>query len=150
VTTAVNAGWTVRIDRMEIALAVGIYDDELAPQKVWVSLAASGHTSAAPQHIGQCIDYEPLCRWLTEDWPRSPHTPLLETRINELLARVFTLDARVSQVWAGLYKERMSRQSLAVGIERQMTRAEFVASLAPSHPGATQAEAPQALAASAC
>jgi len=124
----VNAEWTVRIDRMEISLAVGIYEDEQAPQKVWVSLTATGQAQARPQHIGQCIDYEPLCRWLAEEWPRSPHTPLLETRLNELLAHVFTLDARVTRVWAGLYKERMSRQSLAVGIERQMTRAEFAAS----------------------
>ncbi len=137
----VKAEWTVRIERMEIALAVGIYADELAPQKVWVSLAATGRADAAPQHIGQCIDYEPLCRWLAEEWPNSPHTPLLETRLNELLAQVFTLDSRVTQVWAGLYKERMSRQSLAVGIERQMTRAEF----AESAVAAPQAALPAAV-----
>jgi dihydroneopterin aldolase len=50
---------------------------------------------------------------------------LLETRINELLARVFSLDRRVETAWVGLYKQRMSRQAVAVGIERSATRAEF-------------------------
>ncbi|UUZ76987.1 hypothetical protein LP414_06230 [Polaromonas sp. P1(28)-13] len=53
--------------------------------------------------------------------------PLLETRINQLLGFVFGLDERVENVWAGLYKHRMSRQAVAVGIERCTTRVEFEA-----------------------
>ena len=122
-----NASWTVRVERLEIRLPVGIYADELEPQPVWVSLAASGMAPASPQALDQCFDYEPLCRWLTRTWPRTPHTPLLETRINELCAFVFGLDERLQTVWVGLYKERMSRDAVAVGIERQVTRLEFEA-----------------------
>lgn len=112
---------------MEIHLPVGIYADELEPQPLWVSLTASGSASAAPRSLDQCFDYEPLCHWLGHVWPRTPHTPLLETRINQLLGFLFGLDARVQTAWIGLYKQRMSRQAVAVGIERCATRVEFEA-----------------------
>ena len=120
-----NTNWTIKIDRMEIRLPVGIYADELEPQTVWVSLTATGAAQASPQSIDQCLDYDPLCHWLTDVWPHTPHTPLLETRINQLLVRVFNLDPRVETTWVGLYKQRLSRQAVLVGIERSMTRAEF-------------------------
>lgn len=122
-----NALWTIMIERMEIHLPVGIYEDEQSPQPLWVSLKASAMASASPSSLGQCLDYEPLCHWLTQVWQHTPHTPLLETRINELLAFVFALDKRVSNVWVGLYKQRVSRQALAVGMERNATRVEFEA-----------------------
>lgn len=125
-----NATWTIRVDRLEISLPVGIYADELAPQALWVSLTATGGASAAPGSIDQCFDYEPLCHWLTEVWPRTAHTPLLETRINQLLGFLFGLDPRLESAWVGLYKQRMSRKALAVGIERSTTRAEFAAGVA--------------------
>ncbi len=70
---------------------------------------ATGMAPASPGSLGQCFDCEPLCRWLSDEWPRTPHTPLLEARINQLLAFLFGLDARVQTVWVGLYKQRMSR-----------------------------------------
>lgn len=120
-----NALWTVKVDRMEVNLPVGIYADEVAPQPLWVSLTATGMASATPDELGDCFDYEPLCHWLTQVWPATPHTRLLETRMNELMAFVFDLDARVNEVWVGLYKQRLSRNALAVGMERSATRAEF-------------------------
>lgn len=110
---------------MKIHLPVGIYAHELDPQPVWVSLTASGVASASPRSLDQCFDYEPLCHWLTEVWPRTPHTPLLETRVNQLLGFVFGQDERLENVWVGLYKQGMSRQAVAVGIERCSTRVEF-------------------------
>ena len=122
---------------MEIRLPVGIYPDELEPQTVWISLTATGAAQASPQAIDQCLDYEPLCHWLTDVWPHTPHTPLLETRINQLLGRVFSLAPRVETAWVGLYKQRMSRQAVAVGIERSVTRAEFEAQQASAALAAT-------------
>lgn len=112
---------------MEIHLPVGIHADELEPQPVWVSLTATGMAPASPVSLDQCFDYEPLCHWLSREWPRTPHTPFLETRINQLLEFVFGLDVRVQSVWVGLYKQRMSRGAVGVGIERQATRLEFEA-----------------------
>jgi 7,8-dihydroneopterin aldolase/epimerase/oxygenase len=122
-----NATWTVRIDRLETHLPVGIYASEQDAQPVWVSLTATGEASAAPDALDECFDYEPLCRWLTQEWPASPHTPLLETRVNQVIEFLFTSDLRVQQVWVGLYKQRVSQQALAVGMERASTRAEFQA-----------------------
>ena len=122
-----NTSWTIRVERLKIRLPVGIHGDELEPQPLWVSLAATGSAPASPQALEQCFDYEPLYRWLTHDWPSTPHTPLLETRINQLCAFLFGLDERLQTVSVGLYKQRMSRHAVAVGIERQATRLEFEA-----------------------
>lgn len=119
------ATWSVRIDRLEILLPVGIHDDELERQPLWVSLLATARAPALPVGIVQCVDYAPLYHWLTASWPQTPHTPLLETRINELCAFVFGWDRRVHRLAAGIYKQRMSRNAIAVGIERITTRNAF-------------------------
>lgn len=126
-TLPVNASWTVRIDRLETQLAVGIYANELDAQPVWVSLTATGEASAEPTSLEECFDYEPLCRWLTQQWPRTAHTPLLETRVNQVMAFIFASDPRVRSVWVGLYKQRVSQQAFAIGMERSASRAEFEA-----------------------
>lgn len=132
-----NATWTVRIERLATQLPVGIYDHEQDAQPVWVSLTATGEACAAPGSLDDCFDYEPLCRWLTQEWPASPHTPLLETRVNQVIEFVFASDPRVQQVWVGLYKQRVSQQALAVGMERASSRAEFEAlRRSPSKPSA--------------
>jgi dihydroneopterin aldolase len=122
-----KASWTVRIERLETHLPVGIYAHEQDAQPVWVSLTATGEASAMPGSLDECFDYEPLCRWLTQVWPTTPHTPLLETRVNQVMAFVFASDPRVRNVWVGLYKQRVSQQALAVGMERAASRAEFEA-----------------------
>jgi dihydroneopterin aldolase len=127
---------------MEIHLPVGIHADERDPQPVWVSLTATGTAPASPSSLDQCFDYEPLCRWLLREWPGTPHTPLLETRIDQLLAFVFGLDARLQTVWVGLYKQSMSRGAFAVGIERQATRLEFEAQQRSSAMPASNTAAP--------
>lgn len=130
-----SAIWTIRIERMAIHLPVGVYADELEPQPLWLSLTTSGAASASPHALDQCLDYEPLHHWLTHVWPYTPHTPLLETRINQLLGFVFNMDVRLKEVWVGLYKQRVGSQAVAFGIERCATRAEFEAQ--PYSAGAT-------------
>ena len=120
-----DAIWTVKIERLETRLAVGIYDDEQEPQPVWASVTLTGLAPAVPAGIHDCIDYEPLCQWLATEWPRSPHTPLLETRVNEVFNFAFGIDPRVQEVSVGLYKRRVSRCATAVGIERTTTRHEY-------------------------
>lgn len=120
-----NARWTIRVDRMPISLAVGVHPDEVEPQAMWVSVSASGDAAASPGTLTECIDYDPLCRWLTEVWPRTAHVRLLEIRINELLERVFGLDPAVQEAWVGLYKQRYGHGANLVGIERRATRCEF-------------------------
>lgn len=122
-----NTTWSVRIERLLTQLRVGVHADELSAQPVWVTLQLDGIAPASPATLGECIDYEPLCRWITDEWPRTQHTPLLETRINELAAFVFDFDDRVQGVLIGLAKQRMSTGAVSVGIERGLSRAEFEA-----------------------
>ena len=122
-----NGTWSVRIDRLPTQLRVGIDPDEQAPQPVWVTLRLRGVAAACPASLRQCIDYAPLCRWITEWWPRTPHTPLLETRINQLVGAAFELDERIQDVEIGLAKQRMGALGASVGIERCVSRPEFEA-----------------------
>jgi dihydroneopterin aldolase len=122
-----NGTWSVRIDRLPTQLRVGIDADELAPQLVWVTLRLRGAAAACPTSLPECIDYSPLCRWITEQWPCSPHTPLLESRVNQLVETAFELDDRIQEVHAGLAKQRMGALGASVGIERCVSRPEFEA-----------------------
>jgi len=123
----VNSTWSVRIERLRTRLRVGVDPDELVLQPIWVTVRLRGVAAACPTTLDDCIDYAPLCRWITEEWPHTPHTALLKTRINELVAFAFRLDARVQEVHVELAKQRMSRQAVSVGIERCVSRAEFEA-----------------------
>jgi len=122
-----NTTWSVSIERLCTQLRVGVYDHEREPQPVWVTLRLRGSAAACPTALGECIDYEPLCRWITEQWPCTPHIPLLETRVNELLAFTFDFDRRVQEVQVGLAKQRVSGSAVAIGIERSVSRTEFEA-----------------------
>ena len=122
-----NATWSVSIERLLTELRVGVHADELAPQPVWVTLRLQGRAAACPSKLSECIDYEPLCRWITDAWPKAPHTPLLETRVNELAAFVFGFDRRIQEVRVGLAKQRVSSGAVSIGIERRITRPEFEA-----------------------
>ena len=121
-----NAGWTFRIDRTPIDLAVGIYPHELGPQPVLVSVDVHGEAAADPGSLEDCLDYEPLYQWLHHDWPKSPHVPLLETRINQVCDFIFGSDPRVASVKVGLFKQRLAQGAQAVGLERTMTRLQYL------------------------
>lgn len=124
-----NGIWSVKIERLETRLAVGIYEDEQEPQPMWVSVTLTGLAPAVPDGLGDCLDYEPLCRWLASEWPRTAHTGLLETRVNEVFDFAFGLDPRVQEVSVGLYKQRVSRYAAAIGIERTTNRGEHTCAM---------------------
>jgi dihydroneopterin aldolase len=124
-----NATWSVRVEELRTELRVGLDVDERAPQAVWVTLHLRGVSAAAPTLLSECIDYAPLHRWITEVWPRSAHVPLLETRVNELVAAAFDLDERVHEVRVSLAKQRMGGSAGRMGLERQVSRPEYSAQL---------------------
>ena len=121
---APRSRWTARVESLETRLRVGVYAHEHEPQPILVSLRISGLAEASPSTLAQCFDYEPICRWMLDEWPLSAHTPLLETRLNELLGRVFA-DSRITDVWIGLYKTQAIPQASRVGLERDITRLQF-------------------------
>lgn len=122
---ALRAKWTVRVQSLQTRLRVGLAAHERHPQPVLVSLRISGLTETAPLTLAQCLDCEPICRWVLEEWPQSPHTPLLETRLNELVACVFNTDKRIMDAWIGLYKTQAVPEAEFVGLEREISRRQF-------------------------
>lgn len=117
--------WTVRVEQLRTSLRVGVYRHELEPQPVLMSLRITGLVETAPVSLTECFDYEPICRWALDAWPLTPHTPLLESRLNQLIERVFSEDKRIMEVWFGLYKTQAIPNTRFVGIERELTRRQF-------------------------
>ncbi len=122
-----SADWVLRIQKLPIELAVGIYPHEQQRQPLLVDIEVRGRADAHPLDLDGCLDYEPLCLWLRQEWALSAHVPLLETRVNQLLAYLFALDGRIQTAQVGLYKVNMALGAQAVGIERTTTREAFEA-----------------------
>lgn len=118
---ATRTKWTLRIERLATRLAVG--DDERQP--VQVSVTLHGLADAEPREGADRIDLDAVCRWITGAWPRSAPEPLLETRVNELIAFVFGFDRRVQEARVAVC--RTGEGGAAVGVERSTTRSQFEA-----------------------
>jgi hypothetical protein len=58
-------------------------------------------------------------------WPQSDHTPLLETRFNELIEYIFNSDRRIRDVCLELYKTNAFANIESVGLEREVSRRQF-------------------------
>lgn len=109
--------WTIEIKALATQLRFGAFDAR--PQPVSVDIAIGALTPAWPQMIEDCMNYQPVCRWLLEDWPGRPYTPRLETRLRELLQFIFDFDQRIT--WADVslsagetvLSRRASRQDFA-------------------------------------
>lgn len=122
---SLRSKWTIRVEELRTSLRVGIYEHELEPQPILLSLRISGLAETSPRTLAECFDYEPICRWALDEWPLTPHTPLLETRFNELIERVFNADKRIREVWLGLYKTQAIPNTEFVGLERELTRRQY-------------------------
>lgn len=117
--------WTVRVDDLKTTLALGEQPEDAQVEPVSVSLVVNGLAPDAPDGRDECIDLEPVCRWITDAWPDSAPTPVLEHRVNELLAQVFDADRRVQDAWVGLYRLGAASGARRVGVERQVSRLQF-------------------------
>lgn len=117
--------WTVRVDDLQTRLALGAEGGDAELEPVSVSLVVNGFAPDRPEGPEECIDLEPVCRWITENWPTSAATPVLEARVNELLAQVFESDRRVQDAWVGLYRRGKGTGARRLGVERQASRLHF-------------------------
>lgn len=122
---SLRSKWTIRVEALRTSLRVGSHAYELEPQPILLSLRISGLAETSPRTLADCFDCEPICRWALEEWPLTPHTPLLETRFNELIERVFDADKRIRDVWFGLYKPQAVPNTEFVGLERELSRRQF-------------------------
>jgi 7,8-dihydroneopterin aldolase/epimerase/oxygenase len=117
--------WTIELADIDTQLRVGIWQHELAPQPIRVNLTVRAIACATPASIEACVNYEPICRWIIDDWPQAPHTPLLETRLHELLSFVFDSDDRIEWIDAAIAKPQAIRGVRGVGLRMALTREDF-------------------------
>lgn len=117
-------GSVIAITNLETRLRVGIWQHEREYQPVRVSLVMSAG--------GGCIDYQPIVRWIREEWPAAPHTPLLETRLRELMDFVFASDPAIVWLDVALSKPQACPQARSVGLRMALSRAEHAISFAPA------------------
>jgi 7,8-dihydroneopterin aldolase/epimerase/oxygenase len=120
---ALRAKWSLRVDDLSTRLAFGDAAD--GGQTVRVSLLIEGLVQDEPGRREDCFDAAPICDWITGVWPKSPATPLIETRVNQLLLFLFAHDKRVQNAWVGLYRTGVAPGAARVGIERQASRSQF-------------------------
>lgn len=118
-----TAGPSVAISNLETRLRVGIWDHERVPQIVSVNLLIA--YAALP--CSSCLDYRPILEWITGEWPRQPHTPLLETRLRELMGFVFGFDGRIARLDVSLSKPEAFPQARGVGVRMALTRGQYAA-----------------------
>jgi FolB domain-containing protein len=124
--------WTIEVRDLQTRLRVGIWDHEREFQPIVVNLTLRAIGAALPQTITDCLDYQPICRWITHEWPAQPHTPLLETKVRELMQFVFGFDGRVEWAEVSIAKPAAIAESRAVGIRLALSRGDFEAAFAPS------------------
>ena len=117
----------IRIHKLKTTSKVGIWEHEKNAQPILISIQIQGIASAFPSDISECIDYEPICSWLTKDFPNLPHTSLLETRLFEILKYIFDSDNRIDSVNVNLSKTSAFPNVQSVGISKDLDRASFEA-----------------------
>ena len=119
---ALRAKWTIRINELVTHLRVGVDREESDPVPISVSVCITGLTPSQPNDLNDCFDYQDICDWVEHEWPKTPHTPLLEMRFNELVDYIFSCDKRIMQVWIGLFRQPLGSTAASVGLEREVTR----------------------------
>ena len=117
--------WTVRIEELPTRLALGQRGAHGELEPVCVSLVVNGFAPDSPEGREEVLDLDGVCQWITHDWPQTAATPVLEHRVNELLAQVFGTDRRVQDAWVGLYRLGSPDGPRRVGVERHVSRLQF-------------------------
>tara|TARA_B100000989_G_scaffold242177_1_gene189127 strand:- start:5 stop:397 length:393 start_codon:yes stop_codon:yes gene_type:complete len=116
------------VDRMRVAMSIGIHDHEKAPEgrqqvEATLELFTTPDQLKATAYHDDLIDYEPLANAIRE-WEYRPHTDRLETLLFEMLEVCFA-DARVKAARVKLRKTEVFTEAEAAGIEVMVSRDEY-------------------------
>lgn len=117
--------WTIEVADIETQLRVGIWEHEREFQPIRISLTMRAIAPVLPNTIEDCLDYEPICRWITDAWPAQPHTQLLETKLRELMSFVFDFDSRIEWVDIAISKPKAILAARGVGIRMAISRSDY-------------------------
>lgn len=131
--TARMPSCSIAFTGLETRLRVGIWDHEREFQPVRVSLSLRARLSDGS------LDSLAIPRWITGEWPKSPHIPLLETRLRELMQFVFEFDPRIEWADIALSKPWACRESRGVGVRMALSRDEYERVFGPRSPAPASA-----------
>ena len=117
--------WRINVRNLETNMRVGCDPKERDPQRIRINVMIEGEYDFKPDKLDQCINYDVVYKFVTQEWPKLPHTILLETRVNDLLEYIFRSDDRVAFVRASLEKPDIFHEVESVGIETEWTREDY-------------------------
>jgi dihydroneopterin aldolase len=106
-----------RLDRLEVEVALGLHPWERHPERptrLWVDVRLYAF-APPPAQTQPLIDYDRV-RDYVRTWEKRPHTPLLETLAEELIAYCFE-DTHVDAVRVRLTKPDIFNEARGAGIE---------------------------------
>lgn len=115
--------WTFRIERLALELML----DHGDRQPVLLSVVLKGRAAANPSTPAACFNRDALVAWLQDHWSGRPRGTLLESHVNDILARCFEMDQRIDSAWVGLYEVNAANLQGLIGIERGVARREHLA-----------------------
>jgi dihydroneopterin aldolase len=118
---------TVTITNLETRLRVGIWDHEREFQPIRINLSLYANGCTDPQVAEDLFDCQSIRKWITEEWPTQSHTPLLETKLRELMEFVFQFDARIEWLDAAMSKPEACPEARGVGIRMAISRCDHAA-----------------------
>lgn len=105
------------------AVRIGIHAHEQeAPQRLLVNLSLEGEIPLRPATVKDCIDYDHIHAFVTQEWPSRPHVELLETLAGELVDFCFMQDSRLLRLTVSITKPDVFPNAAQVGVELTKTR----------------------------
>ncbi len=119
------------IENLVLEVRLGVLDREkLAPQRLIVDVTMYRPKPTHPaQSLADCMDYARVYEHLTNTWPARPHTELIETLAEDLLAFCFQ-DASIAACRVRLRKPDIFDGAAVPGLEVLRHRADQ-----PGHAG---------------
>jgi len=108
---------------VEVEARVGLHPWERHPERptrLLVTVEMFAHLDAGAGAADRFIDYDPV-RDAIRRWPARPHTPLLETLAEELVALAFA-NSRVEACRVAIVKPDIFNEAAAAGIELYRVR----------------------------
>lgn len=121
--------WTVEIKNLVVNLPVGTADRERKFQPVRVDVSLRAIASAFPQTISDCLNYQPICIWMVEDWPLRSPMQSLETKLLELMRFIFDYDVRVEWVDVAMSRVGENTPSGHLEVRASTSRADLETTL---------------------
>ena len=104
---------------MKTDINVGLHPWETHPEhptRVIVDVEMYASCERLGDSLSAIIDYDPIRALVTRDWPKRPHTPLLESWVEELVAFCFA-DPRIDACRVSIVKPYIFPETEAVGVE---------------------------------